>query len=506
MTTKRLFGAALAAAILAGLATPAAAGKRDNTLKIAADQVPENIDPYFNNVRIGVIINHHVWDQLIYRDPKTNEYKGLLSTSWKWIDDKTLEFQLRQGVKFHNGEDFDADDVAYTINFISNPDNKIASQSTANWIAKAEKVSQYTVRILLKAPYPAALEYLAGPIPIFPNEYYAKVGPKGMNEKPVGTGPFKVTEHQPGRLVRFERNKEYFKDSPRPQPTIDKMELRLIPDRNTQAAELMAGGLDWIYNVPPDQAEQLKTLPTLDVSAGETMRIAFLHLNITDRTPAPQLKDAKVRQAISYAIDRDTMLKTVVGGGRIIHVMCFPTQFGCDDSAAPKYKYDPAKAKALLAEAGFPNGFDIDFYAYRDRQQTEAMIGYLRAVGIRANLRFGQYVAARDQMRESKIAFIHSTWGSNSVNDVSAMTPIFFKFVEDDLVRDAQVRDLLQKGDSNVDPAVRKDAYKQALTRIAEQAFAIPLYSLPVYYAYSKDLAFTTYPDEIPRFWEARWK
>ncbi len=214
MITKRLFGAALAAVLLAGLATPATAGKRDNTLKFAADQVPENIDPYFNNIRIGVIVAHHVWDQLIYRDPKTNEYKGLLSTSWKWVDDKTLEFQLRQGVKFHNGEDFDADDVVYTINFISNPDNKIASQSTANWIAKAEKVSQYTVRILLKEPYPAALEYLAGPIPMFPNEYYAKVGPKGMNEKPVGTGPFKITEHQPGRLVRFERNKEYFKDSP----------------------------------------------------------------------------------------------------------------------------------------------------------------------------------------------------------------------------------------------------------------------------------------------------
>ena len=504
--TKYLVGALCAAALMAVSATPADAGKRDNTLKIAADQVPESIDSYFNNIRIGVIITHHIWDHLVYRDPKTNEYKGSLSTGWRWIDEKTLEFDLRPGVKFHNGEVFDADDVVYTINFVTKPENKITNPSNVNWMSGAEKVSQHKVRILLKEPFPAALEYLAGPVPMYPNEYYAQVGPKGMNEKPVGTGPYKVTEHQPGRLVRFERNKEYFKDSPRPQPTIEKLELRLIPDRNTQTAELMAGGLDWIYNVAPDQAAQLKTVPHLEANAGESMRIAFLQFNATEKSPAPQLRDARVRQAINHAIDRDAMLKTVVGGGRVIHVQCFPPQFGCDDKQAPKYAYDPAKAKALLSAAGFPNGFDLEFYAYRDRQQTEAIIGYLRAVGIRTNLRYVQYVAARDALREGKVAFMHQTWGSYSVNDVSANTPVFFKFMADDTSRDPQVRDWLQKGDSTVDAEIRKDVYARALTRIAEQAYTVPLYSLPVYYAYTKDVTFQPYPDEIPRFWESRWK
>jgi peptide/nickel transport system substrate-binding protein len=503
---RYLVGAVCAAAMTAIAAAPAAAGKRDNTLKIAADQVPESIDSYFNNIRIGVIITHHVWDHLVYRDPKTNEYKGALSTGWRWIDDKTLEFDLRHGVKFHNGEAFDADDVVHTINFVTKPENKLTNPSNVNWMSGAEKVSQYKVRILLKQPFPAALEYLAGPVPIYPNEYYAQVGPKGMNEKPVGTGPYKVVENQPGRLVRFERNKDYFKDSPRPQPTIEKLELRLIPDRNTQTAELMAGGLDWIYNVAPDQAEQLKAVPHLDVSAGESMRIAFLQFNATEKSPAPQLRDVRVRRAINHAIDRDAMLKTVVGGGRVIHVQCFPPQFGCDDKEAPKYAYDPAKARALLAEAGFANGFDLEFHAYRDRQQTEAIIGYLRAVGIRTNLRYVQYVAARDAMREGKAAFVHQTWGSYSVNDVSANTPVFFKFLADDTARDPQVRDWLQQGDSTVDAEIRKDVYAKALARIADQAYTVPLYSLPVYYAYSKDVAFQAYPDEIPRFWESRWK
>ena len=106
----------LAAVVLIGVcfAAPAFAAKKDNSLRVADEQVLDNVDPYFNSVRIGVIVSHQVWDTLIYRDPNTNEYKGQLATSWKWIDQKTLELELRKGVKFHNGAEFDADDVVYT--------------------------------------------------------------------------------------------------------------------------------------------------------------------------------------------------------------------------------------------------------------------------------------------------------------------------------------------------------------------------------------------------------
>jgi peptide/nickel transport system substrate-binding protein len=503
----RLTGALGAAALAVCLSAPAEAGKRDNTLKFAANQVPESVDAYFNNVRVGVIIAHHVWDHLVYRDPNTNEYKGSLATAWKWTDNKTLELDLRKGVKFHNGEEFDADDVVFTLNFVADPANKVVTQQNVNWIEKAEKIDPFKVRIRMKQPFPAALEYLAGPVVIYPNEYYAKVGPKGMNEKPVGTGPYKVTEHQPGRVVRFERNKDYFKDSPRPQPTIEKMELRLIPDMNTQMAELMSGGTDLIFNVAPDQAEQLKQVPNLTVASGESMRIVFLHFNTLEKSTVPALKDKRVRQAIAHAIDRESMVKSVVGeGARVLHTNCFPSQFGCTDEGAPRYAYDPAKAKALLAEAGLAGGLDLDLYAYRERHQTEAMIGYLRAVGIKANLRFMQYAAMREAIRDGKAAVAHQTWGSFSVNDISASTPVYWKFGDDDISRDPAVRDWLEQGDTSVDPAERKAAYKKALTRIAEESYSVPLYSLPVYYAYTKDLDFKPYPDELPRFWEYKWK
>src|SRR4051812_21196128 len=243
-TRHKLLGLALAVVLAA--ATPALAGKRDQSVKFAYDQAPENVDPFFNNVRIGVIIGQHVWDTLVYRDPNSGEYKGQLATAWRQVDDKTLEFDLRQGVKFHNGEEFDADDVVYTMNFISKPENKVVTQANVSWIEKAEKIDKYKVRITTKQVFPAAIEYLAGPVVIHPNEYYEKVGPKGQNDKPVGSGPYKVTNYVPGKSITLEKNTDYFKDSPKSQPKIAKIEIRFIPDRQTQMAEALSNGLDFI--------------------------------------------------------------------------------------------------------------------------------------------------------------------------------------------------------------------------------------------------------------------
>lgn len=498
---------ALGAVLALGATAPADAQKRANTIRFAYDQVPENVDPYFNNVRIGVIIAHQVWDTLIYRDPTTNEYKGQLATAWRWINETTLELDLRRGVKFHNGAEFTADDVVFTLNYVSNPANRSTTQSNVNWIDRVEKIDSHKVRIITKRPFPAAIEYLAGPIVIHPGAYYEQVGPRGMNEKPVGSGPYRIVEHQIGRSVTLERNPDYFRDSPKPQPTIQRIVIRFIPDRQTQIAEMLSGGLDFVMNVAPDQAQQMRAVPHLQVVSGGTMRIVFLNLATTERSPSPPLRDLRVRRAIAHAIDRQTMARQLVGeGAQLINAICFPTQFGCDASKATVYEYDPAKSRQLLAEAGFPNGFDVEFHAYRERNQSEAMINYLRAVGIRATLRFGQYAAMRDQIRSNRAAMAHQTWGSFSINDVSASTPVYYKGLDDDISRDPKVIELLTRGDTVTDPQERITAYREAHAIITEQAYSIPLYNLVTFYVASRDLEFRAYPDELPRFWEMRWK
>ncbi len=486
--------------------TPAFAGKKDDTLYFSWKKELESLDRYFNTAREGMIVSRQICDDLLYRDPDTLQYKPLLAKSFKWIDNTTMEFVLRQGITFHNGEKFDADDVVYTINFVSNPDNKVLVQRNVNWIERAEKLGPYKVKLYLKQPFPSALEYLAGNIPIYPNEYYAKVGPKGFGLKPIGTGPYKVVKHEVGKKIVFEKNKNYFKDSPKGQPSIGRLVQRTIPEETTMAAELMTGGLDWIYQVPKDQADSLAKVPNVQVLKAETMRVGWLVMDAAGRSGENPFQKVAVRKAISHAIDREGISRNLVGGqSRVIHSHCFPTQFGCSDNVV-KYDYNPAKAKKLLAEAGYPKGFEIDLHGYRNRPYAEAMIGNLQAVGIKANLKYLKYSALREKVMAGKVTFNFTTWGSYGVNDISNITGRFYNFTEVDYARDEQVRDWLKEGDSIIDRDKRAAVYKKALQSISEEAYVLPLFTWVANYAFSKELDFKPYPDAVPRFFLAKWK
>jgi peptide/nickel transport system substrate-binding protein len=237
------------------------------------------------------------------------------------------------------------------------------------------------------------------------------------------------------------------------------------------------------------------------------MRIAFLQFASSDAGPMPALKDVRVRRAISHAIDREAMAKRLLGeGARVLNTLCFPLQFGCTDEGAPRYDFNPEKAKQLLAEAGYPNGFDIELWSYRDRTHTEAIINYLRNVGIRANIRSTQYAAANTALREGKAAMGHRTYGSYGIMDASATASAYLKGDDDDIAKDKQVIEWLTIADSAIDPNVRKDNYRKALARAADLALLLPLFSVPNTYVFTQELEFTPYPDELARFYEARWK
>jgi len=500
--------AALAALTATGLGGPAMAGKANDTLVYASDSEVENVSPYHNNLREGVILARHAWDTLIHRNPATGAYEPQLATAWTWVDPVTLDLDLRQGVTFHDGAPLTADDVVFTFNYVLTPEAKVVTRQNVDWMKSTEKLGDFKVRIHLKGPFPAALEYLSGPTPIYPAAYFAKVGLDGFAKAPIGTGPYRITRVESGKGVKLEKSKTYWKGSPLGEVGIGKLEFRVIPDGETRMAELMTGGVDWIWRVPADQAKQLEAVPNVSVLAAETMRVGFLQFDAAGRTDANSpMKNVKVRQAISLAIDRKAMVDNLVrGGARVMHSACFIDQVGCTDAGVPRYAYDPARARALLAEAGYANGFDIDLYAYRERDYAEAVIGYLRAVGIRAKLNFLKYAALRELNRAGKVPIYFQTWGSFSVNDASAFTGVWFKGDDDDMSRDPQVKALLDRADTTLDLASRKTIYGEALTRIAEQAYLLPMFSYSANYAFSSDLKFSAQADELPRFYAARWK
>ncbi|HTV72039.1 MAG TPA: ABC transporter substrate-binding protein [Rhizobiaceae bacterium] len=491
---------------LVALPGAALADKSDDTLRIAFSKEVESVDRYFNTAREGVIMGESIWDSLVYRDPESGEYLGNLATSWTWVDDLTLEFKLREGVTFHNGEEFDADDVVYTVNFVVDPANGVINTAHTSWMKSAEKVDKFTVRLNLKSPFPAALEYLSGPVVIYPNEYYAEVGPQGMGAKPVGTGPYMVESVSSGSEVVLKRNENYF-DGPKNTAKIDKVVIRFIPDVNTQLAEMFSDSLDFLWQVPADQAEQVKAQGRFDVVNEQSMRIAFLALDAEGRSsPDVPTKNLKVRQALNYAINREALLSALLKGASTrIDSACVKVQFGCEQDVTG-YDYDPEKAKALLAEAGYPNGFSIDFYAYRDRNYAEAMLGMLQEVGITANLEYINYAPLREKRIKDGVPIAFLTDAFNSIADVSSVTSRYFAGGGDDGARDPQVMELVTAGDTVTDPEERKKLYSQAFKRIADEAYWVPLFTYNTNYVLSQELAFTPTLDENIRFYQMSWK
>ena len=328
-----------------------------------------------------------------------------------------------------------------------------------------------------------------------------------MNERPVGTGPFRAIEHVPGKHLRLERHDGYFAGGPKSPAKVDRVEIRFIGDAQTRVAETVAGGLDLIMNVARDQAEQLRGLPSLQIASVESNLFALLRINTLPATPVPQLRDVRVRRAIMHAIDRQAIAIYLLGeSARVLHVECVPSDFGCGDEGVPRYDYDPGKARQLLAEAGYPEGFALDIHASRDRNRTEAIIGYLNAVGIRARLRFVQVGAMTAARRAGRLAISDSYWGGGGISDVSVSTSPFHEFSFDDMNRDPEVRDLLVRGDTSMDPNIRRSAYAEALKLITERAYVLPLYSLSNYHVAAKGLVFTPRADDTLRFWEMHYQ
>ena len=498
----------LAAAIGLGAAV-AHAGKDDDTLTIAwgATGPIENVDNYFNTNRTGIWFSRMVWDQLVYRDEETFEFKPLLAESWEYLNDTTLRFKLRQGVKFHNGEPFDADDVVFTLNWVSDPDNGVKVQRNVNWIKNAEKVDQYTVDLHMKKPFPQAFEFLSGPLTIYPNEYYAEVGPDGMGKKPVGTGPYSVVSVKSAEEYVFKRNDDYTWGSPKGMARIENIVVREIADVQTQIAELLAGGIDFTADITADHVEQISTVPGFEALQSETMRTGYIGFDAAGRSGFKPTTDVRVRQAMAHAIDRESLVKNLIrGNSRVIHTPCFPTQFGCDVNAAVAHEFNPDKAKALLAEAGYADGFEIDLYSFRPADWNEAVMGDLAKVGIKVNFTRMPYFALRDLQWEGKTPMYFMDWGSYSMNDMSAITSHFFKHGPDDYALDPDLKQWLETGDTNVDPAVRKENYAKAIERITSEVYWLPMFSHVRNYAYVASLDFTPYPDEIPRFFRYGWK
>ena len=446
-------------------------------MALASDQ--DNMDPHMHFQRDGILMNINMYDSLLHKNTKL-EYEPSLATEWKALNETTWEFKLRQGVKFHNGDAFSAEDVQFSFDRVLDPNTKSPQYGNIRGIKEVKIIDPHTVHLITDKPFPLLLERVVF-FPIIPKKHFEKVGAQAFAENaPVGTGPYKFVEWKRDQYLKMERFNEHWRG---PAP-IKNLIIRVIPETSTQIAELKTGGVDIVRNLAPDLIPDLKAHPNTYVSTAPILRTHYVELDMRE----PPFNKKEARQAANYAIDRQAIVDKLMGGlGKVVPTVVNPMAFGYDPKVEA-YNYDPKKAKELLKQAGFPNGTDITLHAGTsaafNRQLAEAIAEMLTEVGLRTNLKIWDPGPAWNKFFQGEGKATHGfigSWGYYSTFDADAILhPLYHTepggWVGKWYTRVPGLDELIDVGRSTVDKEKRLVTYAKIQHLLKEEAPSIFLF------------------------------
>jgi len=453
----------------------AAAAAPTGTIRIGSSSEFTLMDPLTNSFLNDFnLLYVNLYDQLVVRNPDGTLGPGL-AESWTLHSPTEWDFKLRQGVKFQNGEPFDASSVKFTLDrFLSEADG---SPFVKPYVAGAAVVDDYTVRVTTPKPDPVFLEnsvYYVFPVP---PKYTAQVGRDGFAAKPVGTGPFKFVEWVKGDHLSLEQNPGYWRGTPQ----VQSVNIKISPEIATRVAALQAGELDLIMQLTPDQIPNLASRNARAVGAPVPRVIYLITFPDSPVGSGEPLKDKRVRQALNYGINIDSIVQNVLGGQALRSpTIVPPLAFGYDASLTPTV-YDPAMAKQLLAAAGYDDGFNIDMDVptggnpLKPIEVGQAIAADLSKLGINVTLRTieaASYITYRNEKKMSPI-FLWNWYGYDGHLQVQGNVDPGFQFA---FWNDPRTTDLLNKEATSMDPAVRVAAFKDIQQILKDEAWFVPLY------------------------------
>ncbi|HXF64431.1 MAG TPA: ABC transporter substrate-binding protein [Caldilineaceae bacterium] len=365
-------------------AAPAAQGEK--VLTVALTTIPNSLDMPKAAERNASNASWQLYDSLLWINDE-GELEPALATEWTVSEDgTTYTFTLREGVTFHNGEPFTAEAVVSSWERGKNPENEYFTdweQATSVTV-----IDDMTVQVTTDGPKPLFLRQMAQSWAMTPPGYISEVGEEEFLRKPVGTGPFKLVELVEGDRIVMEKNENYWRDG---YPLIDRLIFRPIPESSTRVAAIQTGEVDIVTRLSAEEAESLRSQEGIEVINYPVDRVYYIAFNNMTTGVGQPTEDPKVRLAMNYAVDVQAILDALFNGyGRPATGLVSSSSFGYDPEIQP-YGYDPEKAKQLLAEAGYPDGFSIDMAcpagAYTNFEQVcEAVQGYLGEIGIQVNL------------------------------------------------------------------------------------------------------------------------
>jgi len=427
---RLLVGASLAAsvALSAGWSTVSYA-QQVKDLVIALSTPVSTVDPHFHNLTPNNGMAAHVFETLVKTDAALKTYPGL-AESWKALSDTEWEFKLRKGVKWHNGEPFTAEDVAATIKRIPNVPNSPASFAVfVRAITDVNIVDAHTIRFKTKEPYPLLPADMVS-VAIVPKAVAetAKTEDFNSGKAMIGTGPFRFEQFVSGDRVVVTRNKDYY-GTP---VDWDKVTFRMITSAPARVAALLSGDVHMIEGVPTADAAKLKTDKRVEVSNAVSNRMIYLHMDSDRKTNSPfittadgkpmeanPLVDARVRRALSKMIDRNAIVSRVMEGQAIPAGQLLDEAFFGTSKKLKPDAYDPAGAKKLMAEAGYPNGFGVTLHSPNNRYindgaTAQAVAQYLSRNGIPTKVDTMPSNIFFTRASKQEFSFILAGWGAAS--------------------------------------------------------------------------------------------
>jgi peptide/nickel transport system substrate-binding protein len=388
------------------------------TLTIGTAAEVQSMDPYFINNDDTNSVLGNIFDSLIMFDKDLKPIPDL-AVSWSNPSPKIWVFKLRKGVKFHNGSEFNADDVIYSFDRVQNWP-KSAFKSKVNMIAKVEKIDDYTVKFTTTKPYPIFLRQLTY-VYILDKQSLAGKDDAWIGLHPIGTGPYKLTSWAKGSSVKITANDSYWLG----KATYDTVVFKPLTNSATRVAAILSGAVDIINQVPVVDVFKIQRNDRLQFFKVPSLKTVYIHMD-QHRASSPYIKtssgknpllDKNVRQALSLAINREAITKHIMKDFAITaNQINSSAVYGYDDSLKA-YEYNPKKAKELLAKAGYPNGFEIrlDSLNRGDYPKiAQAVASSLARVGIKVKVNVMPGSSFFGTMGKRETSFVLIGWSSGS--------------------------------------------------------------------------------------------
>jgi peptide/nickel transport system substrate-binding protein len=510
---KRL---ATALVLAAGIGISGAAANAQE-LTVGVRGGPESMDPHFSALGPQADAVKHIFDPLVWTGDDLQLEPGL-ATSWEAVDDDTWEFKLREGVKFHDGSDFTAEDVKFSIERIPQVTGPTTTEIYVRRVADVEIVDDHTLRIHTDGPA-ATLPYDFVRLFIVSadaaKDYStAETSAEGFNsgKATIGTGPFKFVSWEPKGDLVLERFDDYWR-GPAPWQKVTRKELS---DDSSRLAALKAGDIDVMNYVSSADYLALESDPNIETFIGDSVYVMNLQLDQRESTPMVRakgggaldenpLREPAVREALDLAIDRDTMVEIVLEGlGRPANQLMPEGFFGWSDQV-PDPVYDPERATQLLAEAGYPDGFEMDLYCTNDRLPgdgaiCEALGQMFSQIGISTNVNaISKSVYFPAQARKEYSVFMNGwgtltgeasyTLGSMAHSPDEEVKMGAFNRIE---YHNEEVDRLLEQGAREIDADKRRALFEEAMEKIMADRAYISIVVLQTVWAGNKDKVVVT--------------